>query len=258
MSDVVTPRSVADRNAPSGVLLVHGAAHGPWCWDAFADRLADHGHDVRAVQLRGHDQRTGRLWYRLRHYVEDVRRAAAEFAQPPTLVGHSMGGLLVQKYLEGNPAAGAVLMASLPTGGVTGLVVRLGMRHPLVLLRINATLRLQPLFGTTAMVREVAFTPETPQEVIDDCHARIRDESYLAFLDMLFVRPRPRRIATPVLVLGGERDGILTVGEVHRTARAYHTRAEIVPRMGHHMMLDDGWEKVADRIDAWVRQHRAP
>jgi pimeloyl-ACP methyl ester carboxylesterase len=108
------------------------------------------------------------------------------------------------------------------------------------------------------MVREVAFTPETAQEVIDDCHARIRDESYLAFLDMLFVRPRPRRIATPVLVLGGERDGILTVGEVHRTARAYHTRAEIVPQMGHHMMLDDGWEKVADRIDAWFRQHRAP
>ncbi len=24
--------------------------------------------------------------------------------------------------------------------------------------------------------------------------------------------------------------------------------------MGHDMMLDEGWHKVADRIDAWVRE----
>jgi hypothetical protein len=232
--------------------------HGPWCWDDFAGRLIGLGHDVRTVQLRGHDQRPGRIWYRLRHYVEDVRRAAAGFARPPILVGHSMGGLLVQKHVERNPAAGAVLMASIPTGGVTGMVLRLGLRHPLVLSRINASLSLRPLFGTPAMVRDMAFTPDTPQHVIDDCYARIQDESYLAFAGMFVVWPRPRRVTIPVLVLGAERDQFLTTGDVQRTARAYHTQAEIFPGMGHHMMLDDGWEKVADRIDVWVRQHGSP
>ena len=71
---------------------------------------------------------------------------------------------------------------------------------------------------------------------------------------MIVVWPRPRRVTTPVLVLGAEQDRFLTIGEVQRTARAYHTRAEIFHGMGHHMMLDSGWEKVADRVDAWVRQ----
>jgi pimeloyl-ACP methyl ester carboxylesterase len=246
------------KKATTGILLVHGGLHGPWCWDAFAGRLSDHGHDVRAVQLRGHDQRPGRLWYRLGHYVEDVRRAAADFAEPPILVGHSMGGLLVQKYLERNPAPGAVLMASIPTGGIQGLLARLAWRHPLVSLRINATLSLRPLFGTPAMVRDMAFTPTTPQEVVDHCHVRIQDESYLALVGMAVVWPRPRRVTCPVLVLGAEHDRFLTVGEVQRTAHAYRTTAEIFGGMGHHMMLDDGWEKVADRIDAWVRQLVGP
>jgi hypothetical protein len=27
--------------------------------------------------------------------------------------------------------------------------------------------------------------------------------------------------------------------------------------MGHDMMLDTDWRKVADRIDAWVQEHKA-
>ena len=77
----------------TGILLIHGAWHGPWCWDGFAARLAERGHDVRTVQLRGHDQSGERIWHRIHHYLEDIRRAAERFAEPPTLVGHSMGEL---------------------------------------------------------------------------------------------------------------------------------------------------------------------
>lgn len=90
----------------TGILLIHGAWHGPWCWDAFAGRLRERGHDVRAMRLRGHDGQPGRIWHRVRDYVEDVERAAAEFDRPPVLVGHSIGGLLVQKCLEQMPPQG--------------------------------------------------------------------------------------------------------------------------------------------------------
>jgi hypothetical protein len=53
-------------------------------------------------------------------------------------------------------------------------------------------------------------------------------------------------------VLGAGEDGVFTIGEVRRTARAYRSEAEIFPRMGHDMMLDVGWQQVADRICAWV------
>jgi pimeloyl-ACP methyl ester carboxylesterase len=250
-------RAAADRSLDrvTGILLIHGGGHGPWCWEEFADRLAERGHDVRAVRLRGHDQRPGRIWHRVHDYLDDVRDAAAAFPEPPVLVGHSLGGLLAQRYLERHPAPGAVLMASVPPGGMSASAVRLGARHPLVLLKVNFLMSLRPLVATSELVRELLFAPGTPQAVVDRCRARLQDESYLAFVDMVaLVLPRPRRVHAPVLVLGAEWDGFITVEEVHRTAQAYRTRAEIFPDMGHDMMLDTGWREVADRIDTWVRE----
>jgi pimeloyl-ACP methyl ester carboxylesterase len=85
--------------------------------------------------------------------------------------------------------------------------------------------------------------------------ARLHDESYAAFLDTIFFAlPRPRRVRAPMLVLGAEHDGFLTVHDVERTARAYGTRAEIFSGIGHDMMLDTGWESVADRVAAWASE----
>jgi pimeloyl-ACP methyl ester carboxylesterase len=55
-----------------------------------------------------------------------------------------------------------------------------------------------------------------------------------------------------MLVLGGEDDGTLTNDEVHATARAYGTQATLFPRMGHNMMLEPGWQDVAEVICEWL------
>lgn len=234
-------------------MLVHGSWHGPWCWEGFAARLAGHGHDVHCVRLRGHDQRPGRIWHRVGDYVDDVARAAAAFAKPPAVVGHSLGGLVVQKYLERHPAPAAVLLASTPPTGTIGVTARVAARHPLTFAQVNLRLSMRPLVRTPALVRELLFTADTPQETVDACLARLQDESYLGYLDsMIFALPRPHRVTAPVLVLGAEKDGLFTVGEVRRTARAYRGEAEIFPGMGHDMMLDTGWQRVADRVSAWI------
>ncbi len=239
----------------TGILLIHGGWCGPWYWDDFGGRLAEQGHEVRAMRLRGHRQQPGRIWHRIEHYLDDVRQAATEFVDPPILVGHSMGGLLTQLHLERDPARGAVLLASIPPGGTARMVARLGARHPLPMLKANLLLRLRPLVGTPALVRDLFFTSDTPQQVVDGCHARLQDESYLAFVDMLlFVRPRPSRVHAPMLVIGAERDGIVDVSDVRRTARAYGVQAEILPGIGHNVMLEEGWQQVADRIGSWVGQ----
>jgi pimeloyl-ACP methyl ester carboxylesterase len=64
--------------------------------------------------------------------------------------------------------------------------------------------------------------------------------------------PKPDLITAPLLVLGAENDGCFTQREVRATARAYHVEAEIFPKMGHDMMLEPGWEAVAERIHEWL------
>jgi pimeloyl-ACP methyl ester carboxylesterase len=236
----------------SRVLLVHGAWHGPWCWDDFAHRLSVGGHDVHTVRLSGHDGRPGRLWYRLGHYLDDVARAASQFDEPPVLIGHSLGGLLVQKHLERHAAAGAVLMASIPPRGGLSTVLRLAMRHPLVLLRANLSMSLRAFTTSASLVREMFFGPSTPQSIVEACIERLQNDSFLMFLGVLRLRWRPPVTPLPVLVLGAEQDGFFTPAEVERTARAYETEAQIFPGMGHDLMLDEGWQAVADRVDHWL------
>ena len=69
-----------------------------------------------------------------------------------------------------------------------------------------------------------------------------------------FTRPaQARAVTTPLLVLGAESDGCITQEEVRATARAYRTEAEIFPNMGHNMMVEPGWEAVAQRIHTWLK-----
>ncbi len=64
--------------------------------------------------------------------------------------------------------------------------------------------------------------------------------------------PRPKRVTAPLLVLGAQDDNAHTAKEIRATARAYGTEAEFFPEMGHDMMLEPGWNAVAERIDTWL------
>ena len=241
---------------PIPLVLVHGAWHGAWCWEAnFIPYFVRAGFAVRALSLRGHGSSDGRAALR-RHaiadYVADLAAITADLRPAPILIGHSMGGLVVQKYLERHAAAAAVLLASVPTSGATATALRVLARHPVQFTKINLRLSLYPVVETPALAREYLFSPHTPAELVATVQARLQDESYRAFLDMMTRLPRPGRVKVPLRVLGAAEDGIFTPGEVARTARAYGTTATIYPHMGHNMMLEQGWERVAGDIVAWL------
>jgi pimeloyl-ACP methyl ester carboxylesterase len=103
------------------------------------------------------------------------------------------------------------------------------------------------------LTRESLFSPATPQAVIDACADRVESESRRAmWFDAMFRIKEPERISAPVLVLGAEHDRSIAPTEVHATASAYRTEAEVFPGMGHNMMLEPGWPAVAQRIESWL------
>ena len=115
MLEVIDKGSVTESH-PAPLLFVHGAWHAAWCWDEhFLDFFADRGFRAVAVSLRGHGASTSVQASELVFSSPTMstmyaRQSTARF-RDPVLIGHSMGCLVVHKYLETVPAPAAVLMA---------------------------------------------------------------------------------------------------------------------------------------------------
>ena len=238
------------------LLFVHGGWHSASCWTNFVDYFADAGYRAVAVSLRGHGGSPAGKPFHLcsvADYIDDVRSVAGTLGGHPILIAHSLGGFVVQRYLENHDAPAAVLVASVPPQGVLGLATRIWTRHPWVSLRSLPVGNLTGFIGTTPLVREHLFSAHTPEDIVESCAARVQSEAVRASLvDPLFRRVRTKRVNTPMLVLGAADDGMVTDAEVRATARAYGTDAEFFADMGHNMMQEPGWVSVAERIRAWL------
>ena len=241
------------------ILFVHGAWHAAWCWENFLPYFADRGYAAYAVSLRGHgasEGRDGLRWHSASDYVADIDQVIQTFPQPPILVGHSMGGYVVQKYLETHQATAGILLASAPVSGLFGFIIRFGLRHPWPLLKSQLLLDYWPLIETPELAQDAFFSPQMSAAEIARHFTRLQPESLRVVFEMTLLNlPRPNRVKTPMLVLAAENDRVFSVAEEQATAIAYGTEAVVFPDMAHDMMLEPNWQQVADRILDWLREH---
>ena len=239
---------------PTPIVFVHGAWHASWCWsEHFTGYFAELGYRSYALDLRGHGASEGRLsTARISNYVHDLRRLTMELDAEPVIVGHSMGGLVVQQYLSIYRAAAGVLMAPVPVTGAIGATMRVIRDHPMAFLRANAALSLGPIVDEPDRAIALLFGPQMNYEDAMEYARRVQDESYPAYLEMILDLPRATRVQDPMLVLGAQLDAVFSVPEIERTARAYATDAIIFDGMGHDMMLEPEWDGPANAIVNWL------
>ncbi len=254
----VIARTPAGPACDMPLLFVHGAFAGAWCWDEhFLPFFAAAGYASYALSLTGHGRSRGRE--RLDHlsiadYVADVAGVAGRLPRPPVLIGHSMGGFVVQKYLEKHPAAGAVLMCSVPPQGLMSAAFGMLFSRPSLFRDLNAMMA----GGRVALetLREALFAQPVDVGDLERFLRASQPESHRAIWDMMmFDLPHPSRIhGVPMLVLGAEHDHLMPPSTAKMTARRYGVKAEIFPGMGHGLMLERDWRRVAERILDWLKE----
>lgn len=238
------------------LLFIHGAYTAAWCWEAhFLPWFAAQGWHSYALSLSGHgaSRTPGFLdTYSIDDYVNDVIEVVRKLPAPPVLIGHSMGGMVVQKYLERATAPAAVLMCSVPPQGLLGSTLGLMFSKPSLLVDLNrimagADIQLQSL-------RDALFHQPIDDDTLLRYYRLSQPESHRAIWDMtLFNLPNTARVGRPPLyVLGAEYDNLIPASQVHSTATVYGTTATILPGMGHGLMLERDWEKPARLIADWL------
>jgi surfactin synthase thioesterase subunit/GNAT superfamily N-acetyltransferase len=178
-------------------LLVHGAGGDSYQWlPELAPALWAAGYSVLAPTLPGHGREADPTAARLDVLQACVSEAADSF-EPTLIVGHSMGGYLVQRHLQTRTARRVVLLASLPP----------------------------QLPKQDELARQLAQLP-CP---LAQASART------ALADAPDLAPGPFAAQVQVQVIGGEHDRVVPKRWVSHTARRYGVKAQFVA--GGHLLL---------------------
>jgi non-heme chloroperoxidase len=243
------------RGAPP-LVLVHGAYTGAWVWaEKFMPRIARYGYASHALSLRGHGESFGGEHldhHSIRDYCDDLKSVIEDIDENPVLVGHSMGGFVVQKYLEHHVAPAAVLMSSVPPQGLVAATFHLLMKRPGLLLEINRLLATHDISADVA--RDALFAKHVDDAILKRYLQRMTLESQRAIWDMSMFNlvniPSVRR--TPLMVLGAEHDLLIPPFLVNATAHSYAVPAHVFAGYGHGFLLEDGCEEIVDETMDWI------
>lgn len=252
----------APRDAPP-LLFVHGAYVGGWCWaENFLPYFASLGYRAYAVDLRRSDVGQGRSRLApnasLSDYLETLEASITTLGESPVLIGHSMGGYLVQQYLSQRSAQAAVLMASVPPQGLLPATAWLALTNPLLFQQMQILQWFGPrtvfaLYGVDGGRRPL-FSPHLPDDKVMKYASRAQVESPQAVFEMsLPVRSNlPSSTSVKALVMGAKLDSLIPASAVHATANEFDTEAVFIAEIGHAMMLDHYWHDAAKVIRDWL------
>lgn len=233
------------------IVFVHDAWHGAWCWDEyFTKDFSDKGFRCITFNLPGHTDPSGHEAmnaFGFDDYVDALATVVAHCQESPVIIGHGMGALVLQKYLQTYTCRMAVFMSPMPSNGywkgLLRLLINVGTWKALL------TKNLYEVVRKTSTARSLFFTRQAEPAEVKTWHGRLCGASYRAFRELprLDIRPISPSL-TPSLVIGGGKDRLIPVREFQRTSRIHDAGLIIIPHMGHDMMLDHDHAWLADLL----------
>lgn len=259
------------------VVFVHGLWLLPSSWapwetlfeeQGYAAMAADWPDDPATVEAaRAHPETfAGKSVAMVADHVGDVVRG---LTRPPVLIGHSFGGLIVQKLAGDGLARATVAIDPAPFKGVLPL--------PLSALRASSPVLLNPLhYRSQVMLTEAQFRYAFTNAVDADEAHRLYEEyavpcSGIPLFQAATANFNPRaqtRVDVkhagrgPLLIVSGEKDHTVPwalANAAYKKQRKHADATEIVEieGRGHSLVIDSGWTGVAEAALEFLGRHDA-
>lgn len=223
------------------VVLVHGLGGCGGIWHGVQQVLAHH-HHVVALDLRGHGRSGGRGRFSVEGWARDVERLVHHLELPAvTLVGHSLGSLIVQHLAQTTPD---VCEALVLVGGISFF-------HPPTVEALRERADTVEQHGMDAIVEDwlagaiaphTAATAPATAGLLREVFLRNDPQMYAKGCRALGKAPQIRRddIGQPTLIVVGADDRTTPLAmaeELHRDIPV--TRVRVLPRCGHWSPVED-------------------
>lgn len=257
------------------VVFVHGAWVTPRSWEPFIGFFEGRGYTCLAPAWPGKDRSVEAIradpspliGLGIAEIVDHYARIIRDLPEPPILIGHSFGGLVVQVLLDQGLGAAGVAIDSAPPQGIFAYEPSAYRALASVLLTWG---------GWRKVVRwsfeqfRYAFVHSLPP---DEQHAAyetyVTPETGRVFFQAAFANFAPGspakvnfRNATraPLLIVAGEVDHIVPAAINRRNFRKYAGSPAVTefrgfPGRSHWIIAQAGWEEVAGFAADWIEAH---
>jgi len=257
----------------NNIVLIHGLWMTPLSWEYWAHHYTERGYSVYAPSWPGMERDIRALrrapetyaQIGIRQIIDHYERVVLELVEPPILIGHSFGGLVVQALLDRGLGACGVAIASAPIKGiwtlpystirvVTPQLINPRNNHRCVPLTPN---QFHYAFMNTS-TREESFRIYQRYAVPGPDHVLFQTElaNFNPFAETA-VNVR-RNTRAPLLMIAGGADHVSPPSVVKANVRAYRRSTatteyhEFADRT-HFIIGQSGWQEVANYALDWVR-----
>jgi len=259
--------------ATNNIVLIHGLWMTPLSFEYWAHHYSELGYSVYAPSWPGMERDIralrrapdGYAALGIREIVEHYERFALALDEPPILIGHGFGGLVVQSLLDRGLGTCGVAVASAPIKGIWTLPYsKMRVVTPQLIDPRNTG---RPVVLTPAQFH-YAFMNNSSRDEASRFHER-------------YVVPGPRRVLlqtelanlnpfaetainvrrnnrAPLLLIAASQDHLSPPSTVRANARAYRnslatTEYREFPGRTHFIIAQSGWQEVANFAIDWVR-----
>ena len=259
------------KNAASSsntIVFVHGLFVNPTSWAGWKTWFESKGYTVYTPSNPGHTGNPAELRANPpaglgKIDFEQVVKHQAAFIdtlpEKPILIGHSLGGLIVQKLLSmGKGVAGVMIDGAAPVGIITTTWSFWKSSFPV----INYFKGNSPFTGskdwfhyTFGNTLSKAESDKVYDEIVVPESRNIARGTLKSFAKIDFKKPH-----VPMLFIAGEKDNIIPADLNRKNFLAYkdkNSTREFRQFQGrsHYIVGQDGWEEVATYVLDWVRSN---
>jgi len=222
--------------------FIHGLNGRAGNWTPFIDFFRDYGFSCQAVDLKDG------LDLRKVHVMDYVNKVSSLVTIDDVVIGHSMGGLIMQKVAEKNQLKAGVGICSAPPQDISMNRISLYRR----LRYIPNILFNRPFKPSFGLVKDV-FLNDMDEQMQQEIYQNLQKQSVHVTLEVMKqkVVVDEERISCPLHFIGRKDDLTIPADVVKRIAEKYGSSFEVVN--GNHYIFV-GWKDVAERILSFLNR----
>lgn len=257
------------------LIFVHGSLHGAWCFHRFQAFFASRGFQTFAISLRraGKSVCDADAVPTAEDHIHDLDALLARLRLPraPLVLGHSMGGFVVQKWVARHPPVEPwriVLLASTPPSGTSALAWRITKQLGFwKSMRLTMGFVRRSCVNDVGICREMFFSSKTAEGFVEDIEGDDALIRYMGYMKMTQTCLDSKSIKTPVegtgalkgkvLVFGAELDNLVDRKALEETAEMWEGDLKVLENAPHDLMLYSRWDVAAKTLLDWIESETA-